>query len=165
MNKINDTQESTNQENKSQQSKVINIEEIKTYLPHRYPFLLIDRITDYDLDKGFICGYKNLTANEEFFNGHFPHHPVMPGVLMIEALAQLSGVLYFLKNAKKPSAEGRFYFAGVDSAKFKRVVIPGDKLLLQVQFIRNKFDIWMFNGQASVDGDLACGCEFKIAAK
>lgn len=149
----------------NEQNKTINIEEIKTYLPHRYPFLLVDRVTDYDLEKGLIYGYKNLTANEEFFNGHFPRHPVMPGVLMIEALAQLSGILYFLKKNIKPSAEGRFYFAGVDSAKFKRVVIPGDKLSLDVQLIRNKFDIWMFSGQATVDGDLACSCEFKIAAK
>ncbi len=134
---------------------MINIKEIKDIievLPHRYPFLLIDRVTEFDNETGLIKGYKNITANEDLFNGHFPGNPVFPGVLMIEALAQL-GAFFYLKDL--PPENRMAYFAGIDKARFKRVVIPGDRLDLQCQLIREKSGIAVMEGIASVDGKVA----------
>jgi len=129
-----------------------DIKDIIEVLPHRYPFLLIDRITEIDDEAGLIRGYKNITANEDLFNGHFPNNPVFPGVLMIEALAQL-GAFFYLKNL--PPENRMAYFAGIDNARFKRVVIPGDRLDLECQLVRERSGIAVMEGIAKVDGKVA----------
>lgn len=135
---------------------------IKQYLPHRYPFMLIDRVHAIKLDS-WIQGHKNVSINEPFFNGHFPDLPVMPGVLMIEALAQLAGILGFV-SANQTAADGDIYlFAGVDKVRFKRPVVSGDRLDLYVEFMLNKANIYKFMGKASVDGKIACQCELMVA--
>ncbi len=134
---------------------MVNIKEIKDIvevLPHRYPFLLIDRVTEIDDETGLIKGYKNITSNEDLFNGHFPGNPVFPGVLMIEALAQL-GAFFYLKDL--PPESRMAYFAGIDKARFKRVVIPGDRLDLECQLIRERSGIAIMEGIARVDGKIA----------
>lgn len=142
--------------------KILEFQDIKKLLPHRYPFLLVDRILDYEIGKS-ILGLKNVTGNENFFTGHFPEIAVMPGVLMIEALAQTAGVLYFLTTQTKAGRDNWFYFAGIDNARFKRVVIPGDQLMLHVNMIKSRLDIYVFEAEAKVDDKLVCFVEFKIA--
>ena len=137
----------------------LSIDQIKKYLPHRYPFLLVDRVQDFVLNES-ITGYKNLTANESFFNGHFPVKPVMPGVLMIEALAQLSGVLILKSLELNPDNDNVFFLAGVDKTRFKRLVTPGDRLDMQVDVIKVRSSLWKFKGVCTVDGELACEAEF-----
>ncbi len=129
-----------------------DIKDIIEVLPHRYPFLLIDRVTEIDDESGTIRGYKNITANEDLFNGHFPNDPVFPGVLMIEALAQM-GAYFYLRNL--PPESRMAYFAGIDNARFKRVVIPGDRLDLECQLVRERNGIAVMEGKASVDGKIA----------
>ena len=114
----------------------LDINQIKEYLPHRYPMLLVDRVLDYELGKSIVA-IKNVTANEEYFNGHFPHKPVMPGVLMIEALAQSAALLAFLTMGRKPDSASVVYFVGIDAARFKRPVGPGDQLRMEVEIIRS----------------------------
>lgn len=134
---------------------VIEITEIRKYLPHAYPFLLVDRVVDF-VEGESILGYKNVTVNEEFFNGHFPGLPIMPGVLITEALAQVSGILGF-KSMNKTVADGTMYlFAGSDKMRFKRQVIPGDQLMLESRVVSVKRGIWKFDVKASVEGQLAC---------
>jgi len=130
----------------------MNIAEIKEILPHRFPFLLVDRVTAWEEGK-WIKGYKNLTANESFFQGHFPQEPVMPGVLIIEAMAQLGAVL-MLK--KLPPEKRIAYFASIDRARFKRKVVPGDRLDLEVEVVRDRGSFVMMEGKAFVDGQLCC---------
>jgi len=135
-----------------------DIEAIKKYLPHRYPFLMVDRVLEIVPGKS-ITAIKNVTANEPFFTGHFPRMSVMPGVLMIEAMAQASGILTYETLAAAP--EGELYFlAGVDNVRFKRLVIPGDQLRLQIELIKHRLDVWKFMGTASVEGEVACTAEF-----
>ena len=135
---------------------------IKRYLPHRYPFMLIDRVTAISADN-WITGYKNITINEELFNGHFPDNPIMPGVLMVEAMAQLSGILGFV-SAGQSSEDGYLYlFAGVDKVRFKRLVSTGDTLVIRAKFIMNKQEIYKFACTAHVEGKLACSAEIMIA--
>ncbi len=135
---------------------------LKHYLPHRYPFMLIDRVTAVSPDN-WITGYKNITINEELFNGHFPDNPIMPGVLMIEAMAQLSGVLGFI-SAGQTSEDGYLYlFAGVDKVRFKRLVSTGDTLVLRAKTLMSKREIYKFSCTAHVDGQLACSAEIMIA--
>jgi len=141
---------------------ILDINTIKEYLPHRYPFLLVDRVLEYNAGKSIIA-LKNLTVNEPFFNGHFPLRPVMPGVLQLEALAQTAGILYFLITDTKPDPQNNwFYFAGINDARFKRVVVPGDQLKLHVEVGKHKRDIWVFNAKATVDDELASCAELMI---
>ena len=134
---------------------VMDIKDIMRHLPHRYPFLLVDRVLE--LAKGErIVALKNVTMNEPFFPGHFPNHPVMPGVLIIEALAQAAGILAF-QSADMPVTENTVvYFVGIDNARFKRPVTPGDQLRLEATITKNMRGIWKFTTQAVVDGQVAC---------
>ena len=132
---------------------LLNVEEIKEYLPQRYPFLLVDRIVEMDLGK-FIVGYKNITVNEPFFQGHFPGQPIMPGVLIIEALAQVAGVLGFKSQEKKPKDGYLYYFVGADDVRLRRPVVPGDQLKLKATVITNRRGIYKFSAEASVDDEL-----------
>ncbi|RYE69842.1 MAG: 3-hydroxyacyl-ACP dehydratase FabZ [Oxalobacteraceae bacterium] len=148
------TTEQTKTESKILGTKVLNINEIKEYLPHRYPLLLVDRVVDYEIGKT-ITAIKNVTVNEEFFNGHFPHKPVMPGVLMIEALAQTAAILSFMTMNVKPDENSVVYFVGIDNARFKRPVEPGDQLVMTVEIVRTSRGIWKYKATASVDGKVA----------
>lgn len=138
--------------------KSLDILQIKQYLPHRYPLLLVDRVLDWEAGKS-ISAIKNVTINEEFFNGHFPHKPVMPGVLMIEALAQTAALLSFLTLDRKPDDKSIVYFIGIDGARFKRPVGPGDQLKMNVTILRSARGIWKYKAVASVDGQLAVEAE------
>ena len=130
----------------------LDLNSIKKIIPHRYPFLLIDRIINFEQGK-FIIGIKNVTINEEFFNGHFPDHPVMPGVLIIEALAQTGAVLVLMK----PENKGKIaFFAGIDNVRFKRQVVPGDQLKLEIEVIKLKSSVGKCNAKATVDGEVVC---------
>lgn len=136
------------------ENKILDINQIKQYLPHRYPLLLVDRVVDYELGKR-ITAIKNVTVNEEFFNGHFPHKPVMPGVLMIEAMAQTAAILSFMTMDVKPDENSVVYFVGIDNARFKRPVEPGDQLKMEVEILRVSRGIWKYKAVASVDGKTA----------
>lgn len=138
--------------------KTLDINQIKEYLPHRYPLLLVDRVLEWESGKT-ITAIKNVTANEEFFNGHFPHKPVMPGVLMIEALAQTAALLSFLTMGQKPDSNSVVYFVGIDGARFKRPVEPGDQLRMQVEILRTARGIWKYKAQGTVDGQVAVEAE------
>ena len=135
-------------------SAIIDINEIKQYIPHRYPFLLVDRIVELEIGKR-IVGLKNVTINEPFFPGHFPHNPVMPGVLIIEAMAQTAAVLAFKTDGSVPDEGSTVYFASVDNVRFKRPVVPGDQLVMEAQIVRKMRNIWKFSAVARVDGELA----------
>jgi 3-hydroxyacyl-[acyl-carrier-protein] dehydratase len=131
----------------------INIEEIQEFLPHRYPMLLVDRVTEIVLGES-IQAYKNITTNEPFFMGHFPGKQVMPGVLIVEAMAQASGILGFKTMDKKPEDGSIYYFVGADDLRFKRPAIPGDRLDLYSEVLTNKKGIWKFKCYAVVEDDL-----------
>ena len=131
----------------------INIEEIQEFLPHRYPMLLVDRVTEIVLGDR-IVGYKNITTNEPFFMGHFPGKQVMPGVLIVEAMAQASGILGFKTMNKKPEDGSIYYFVGADDLRFKRPAIPGDKLILNSRVLTDKKGIWKFDCNAMVGNEL-----------
>ena len=131
------------------------IEDIKAYLPQRYPFLMVDRVVEIELGKR-IKAYKNVTTNEEFFNGHFPSKPIMPGVLIIEALAQAAGVLGFKSQEKLPRDGYLYYFVGADDVRLKRPVVPGDQLMLEAEIVTVRRGIYKFQCRATVDGELAC---------
>jgi 3-hydroxyacyl-[acyl-carrier-protein] dehydratase len=137
-------------------NKTIN--ELFEYLPHRYPFLLVDRVTDL-VPGETIRGYKNVTINEPFFNGHFPGHPIMPGVLIVEAMAQLSGVLAFESKNRRPAEGYTYYLGGTDHTRFKRPVVPGDQLVMESRILADRRGLMKFDCQAFVDGDLACTSE------
>ena len=140
------------------ENKTMEICEIKSYLPHRYPMLLVDRVLSYEENKR-LTAIKNVTANEEFFNGHFPHKPVMPGVLMIEAMAQAAALLSFKSIGLKPDENSVVYFVGIDNARFKRPVGPGDQLKMDVEILRNARGIWKYKAVGSVDGQVALEAE------
>jgi 3-hydroxyacyl-[acyl-carrier-protein] dehydratase len=131
----------------------MNIHEILEHLPHRYPMLLVDRVLELELGKR-ILALKNVSINEPFFPGHFPYHPVMPGVLVIEAMAQAAAILTFKSRGVKPDENSVYYFVGIDEARFKRPVVPGDQLLLEVTIERNMRGIWKYAGQARVGDQL-----------
>jgi len=129
------------------------IEDVKEYLPQRYPFLLVDRVLELEPNK-YIKAYKNVTTNEDFFLGHFPNKPIMPGVLIIEAMAQASGVLGFKSQEKKPRDGYLYYFVGADGVRFKKPVVPGDQLILEAEILAVKRGIYKFQCKATVDGQL-----------
>ena len=137
---------------------VLDIHRILKLLPHRYPFLLVDRVIEFERDKR-IKALKNVTINEPFFNGHFPHRPVMPGVLMIEALAQTAALLSFESLGEAPDVDTVVYFLGIDGARFQRVVEPGDQLILEASLERAKAGIYKYKTRASVDGHTAVEAE------
>lgn len=143
---------------------VMDIHEILKYLPHRYPFLLIDRIIEIEMGKSIVA-LKNVSMNEAFFAGHFPARPVMPGVLILEAMAQAGGVLAYKSSNSTPEDGTLYYFAGIDNARFRRIVEPGDQLRLEVKVLRSKRDIWKLEGSAYVGDELACSAEFLSARK
>lgn len=140
----------------------LDIHEILKYLPHRYPFLLIDRVLDYTPGKT-LTAIKNVTINEPFFPGHFPQRPVMPGVLIMEALAQATGMLAFVSSDNMPSENSLYYFAGIDNARFKQPVEPGDQLVLEVEVLKFKRGIWKFKGEAKVDDKVVASAELMCA--
>jgi 3-hydroxyacyl-[acyl-carrier-protein] dehydratase len=137
---------------------------IRNYLPHRYPFLLIDKVTDIQLGHA-ITVVKNVTCNEPFFQGHFPHQAVMPGVLIIEAMAQATGVLSFKTTDTKPTDGENYFLAGVNEARFKRIVAPGDTLIIRVELLKKRRDIGQFKCTAHVDDELACTAELLTARR
>lgn len=143
---------------------VMDIHEILKYLPHRYPFLLIDRVIEI-VEGESIVAIKNVTINEEFFVGHFPNRPVMPGVLILEALAQAAGVLAYKSTNTSPKDGVLFLFAGIDNARFRRVVEPGDQLRMEVKVLRSRRDMWKLEGSAFVDGEIACSAELLSARR
>lgn len=142
----------------------MDIHAILKQLPHRYPFLLVDRVLAIDKGKT-IKALKNVTINEPFFEGHFPHRPVMPGVLMLEALAQAAALLAFDALDATPSDDMVYYFAGIDGARFKRPVEPGDQLILEAELLRMKAGIFKFKARASVAGELAVEAELTCAMR
>jgi 3-hydroxyacyl-[acyl-carrier-protein] dehydratase len=131
----------------------MDIHEILDHLPHRYPFVLIDKVISLDLGKE-ITAIKNVTINEPFFPGHFPYHPVMPGVLIVEAMAQAAAILSFKTMDTKPSEESVYYFAGIDNARFKKPVGPGDQIILNVKIDRILKGIWKYSGTAIVEDEI-----------
>ena len=134
---------------------MLDVKEIREYLPHRYPFLLVDRVVELDLPHS-ILALKNVSINEPFFDGHFPDMPIMPGVLILEAMAQAAGILGFKSQNKKPADGSIYLFVGVDDVRFKRPVVPGDQLMLRANYVSDKRGIWKFACTAHVDGELAC---------
>lgn len=142
----------------------LDIHKVMELLPHRYPFLLIDRVLDYKSGET-LTAIKNVTINEPFFPGHFPHRPVMPGVLVVEAMAQACGVLSFLTDEPKSAETGIFLFVGIDKARFKRQVEPGDQLRFEVKIKRKMRGIWMYEGNAYVGDELCCTAELMCAYK
>ncbi len=135
---------------------MLNTMEIQNILPHRYPFLLVDRVIEIEADKKAV-GIKNVTFNEPFFQGHFPGNPIMPGVLVVEAMAQVSGILALHDKGKGNSV----YFVSIDKAKFRKPVVPGDQLRFEVSVLQQRKNIWKFAGQTFVDGKVVAEAEFK----
>lgn len=142
--------------------KRLTINEIIHFLPHRYPFLMIDKVVDYN--ETWLKAIKNVTINEPYFTGHFPENPVMPGVMITEAIAQAGAVLAYLKAQSTPK-EDIFFLAGIDNAKFKQMVLPGDQLVLEVNIIGNKGHFWKIRGEAQVDGKCVCSLELLSAMR
>ena len=141
--------------------QTLDIKEIIRLLPHRYPFLLVDRILEGEKMKNLV-GFKNVTINEPFFQGHFPSEPIMPGVLILEGMAQAGGILAFY-SMPEMVGEKLVYFAGIDKVKFRRPVVPGDQLIYEVEVIKQKGKIWKMAGKAKVDDKLAAEAELMAA--
>ncbi|MDR2636875.1 MAG: 3-hydroxyacyl-ACP dehydratase FabZ [Zoogloeaceae bacterium] len=142
----------------------MDIHQIIEHLPHRYPFLLIDRVVALEPGQS-IHAYKNVTINEPFFVGHFPHHPVMPGVLIMEALAQAAGILSFRTMGTKPTDDAVFYFVGIDGARFKKPVMPGDQLHLFVEIERQMRGVWKYKATARVGDDVVAEANLMCAQR
>lgn len=144
--------------------KPMDVHEVLRHLPHRFPFVMIDRVLDFQPDKS-LTAVKNVTINEPFFPGHFPSHPVMPGVLILEAMAQACAILSMKTMEKLPQADSVYYFLGIDKARFKRPVSPGDQLRIEVTIKRKMRGIWLFDTHASVDGEECCSAELMCTYK
>ena len=142
----------------------MDINAVLKFLPHRYPFLMIDRVSEV-VPGSHILAIKNVTMNEPFFPGHFPHHPVMPGVLIIEAMAQAAALLSFKSTGVKPDDSTVVYFAGIDKVRFKRPVVPGDQLIFEVEITQSKRNFYKYKGVARVDGQVATEAELMCALK
>jgi len=140
----------------------MDIQKIQSLLPHRYPFLLVDRVVECEPGKRLLA-IKNVTVNEPFFQGHFPSKPVMPGVLLIEAMAQATGLLA-MESADVPK-EAIYYLVGVDKARFKSPVVPGDQVYLEVEVLKNRREIWVFAAEAKVDGKIVASAEIMCTAR
>lgn len=136
----------------------MDIKKILEHLPHRYPMLLVDRVLEMEANKS-ITALKNVTINEPFFQGHFPHHPVMPGVLILEALAQTAAILSFTSASEKANSNAVYYLVGIDGARFKRPVVPGDQLILKIDVLRVTRGIWKYSGKALVDDQIVAQAE------
>ena len=143
---------------------LMTIDEIKEYLPHRYPFLLIDRVVEFEAGRRIVA-LKNVTVNEPFFPGHFPHHAVMPGVLVVEAMAQAAAVLSLKSLGHKNDGKWVYYFVGIDGARFKRPVTPGDQLLIEVEAGANRRNMSKFKAVARVEGAVAAEAELLCALR
>lgn len=144
---------------------MMDVNEIRQLLPHRYPFLLVDRVEAIDLENKTIQAYKNVSINEPFFNGHFPQHPIMPGVLIIEAMAQAAGLLGFKMMDASAEDDVLYYFVGSDKLRFRQPVVPGDKLELNASFLSVKRGIWKFACEAIVAGTQVCSAEIICAER
>lgn len=142
----------------------MDIHEILQYLPHRFPFLMVDRVESVEPGKNIVA-IKNVSINEPFFPGHFPNRPVMPGVLILEAMAQVAAILSFKSAGTKPDANSVYYFVGIDKARFKRPVEPGDQLRLDVSVLRTIKGIWKFSGKASVGEHLVAEAELMCTVR
>jgi 3-hydroxyacyl-[acyl-carrier-protein] dehydratase len=142
---------------------LMDVKEIRRFLAHRYPMLLVDRVTQFESGKS-LTAIKNVTINEPFFNGHFPDEPIMPGVLIIEAMAQATGLLGFRTMGEEPQHDTLYILVGVDKVKFVKQVVPGDQLILTAEVLRHKGKLWVFKTEAHVDGKLAAKAEIKCAA-
>lgn len=141
----------------------LQIQEIMALLPHRYPFLLIDRVLDYTPGES-LTAVKNVSINEPIFTGHFPNMPIFPGVLILEALAQATGILGF-KTVTERAENELYLFAAIDEARFKKPVVPGDQMILEVKFLKERRNIWKFYGEAKVDGQVVCSAELMCARR
>jgi len=141
--------------------KEADLNRIKRMIPHRYPFLLVDRVTQLSVGES-IEGFKNITMNEEMFNGHFPGQPILPGVMILEAMAQLSGVLAFETKDKRPADGVNYLFGGVEKARFRRPVIPGDRLDMRSRILADRRIMMKFECEAYVDGELACAAILSV---
>jgi len=142
---------------------LMDVTEIRRFLAHRYPFLLVDRVTQFESGKS-LTAIKNVTINEPFFNGHFPDQPIMPGVLIVEAMAQATGLLGFRTMDEEPQTDMLYILVGIDKVKFKKQVVPGDQLVLRAEVLRQKGQMWIFKTEARVDGEIAAIAEIKCAA-
>lgn len=152
------------QAEKPSSNHTMDIHAILESLPHRYPFLLVDRVLSVDPGKNIVA-LKNVTINEPFFPGHYPHHPVMPGVLIIEAMAQAAALLSFQTMESQPDEKSVYYFAGIDGARFKRPVSPGDQLILKVELTRSMRGVFKFKAIAEVEGQLVAQAELMCTVK
>ena len=142
----------------------MDIQEILEYLPHRYPFLLVDRVLDFTPGE-VLTAVKNITMNEPYFTGHFPGRPILPGVIILEAMAQAAGILAFKTMQKVPDKNSVYLFVGIDKARFRRQVTPGDQLHMRVEMLQQRRDMWKFKAVGSVDGVIACQAELMSAAR
>ena len=142
----------------------MDINKVLQLLPHRYPFLLIDRVIEFEPDN-YLIARKNVTYNEHFFNGHFPARPVMPGVLIVEAMAQATGLLAMESRPNEVGETGLYYFVGIDKARFKQPVVPGDQIILEVKLRTVRRGIWMFSGTARVDEKLVATADIMCTAR
>jgi 3-hydroxyacyl-[acyl-carrier-protein] dehydratase len=145
------------------QLNILEIQEIMALLPHRYPFLMIDRVLDFTPGES-LTAIKNVTINEPIFTGHFPNMPIFPGVLILEALAQATGILGF-KTVTERAENELYLFAAIDEARFKKPVVPGDQLVLEVKFLKERRNLWKFYGEAKVDGQVVCTAELMCARR